>query len=162
MDAKILVLKFLDYSTYIKGFSKATLTRYKAVMRNFFNSANIIEIEDITEDNIRNFFFNGRTNRKWGANTFIQYHKTLGVFFRWCIKEGYMAENSIKDLEIPMLSNYLFSGMRKKELLNLKLTDIDLENMSIFIRQGKGSKDRVLPVSLEARLDLFSILKFPP
>ncbi len=185
MDAKILVLKFCDYSTYIKGFSKATLTRYKAVTHNYFNSANIVEIEDANEDNVRNFFFNGRTNRKWGPNTFIQYHKTLGVFFRWCIKEGYVKENPIKDLEIPKLSKrlppkltkqdamrllevvynypykykflryrnqaifatFLFSGIRKKELLNLKLTDVDLENMSIFIRQGKGNKDRVLPVS---------------
>ncbi len=32
-------------------------------------------------------------------------------------------------------------------MLNLKLTDVDLENMSIFIRQGKGSKDRVVPIS---------------
>jgi len=43
---------------------------------------------------------------------------------------------------------FLFCGLRKSELLNLKYTDVDLENMSIFVRQGKGSKDRVVPISL--------------
>jgi site-specific recombinase XerD len=39
------------------------------------------------------------------------------------------------------------SGIRKNELLNLKYTDVDVENMSIFIRQGKGSKDRIVPIN---------------
>jgi site-specific recombinase XerD len=41
---------------------------------------------------------------------------------------------------------FLFAGLRKAELLNLKFTDVDLENMSIFVRQGKGSKDRIVPI----------------
>ena len=45
-----------------------------------------------------------------------------------------------------MFSTFIMAGLRKKELLNLKLMDVDLENMSIFIRQGKGSKDRVVPI----------------
>lgn len=39
------------------------------------------------------------------------------------------------------------AGIRKKELLNLKYTDVDVENLSIFIRQGKGSKDRIIPIN---------------
>ncbi len=58
-----------------------------------------------------------------------------------------------------IFSTFILAGLRKKELLNLKLTEVDLENMSIFIRQGKGSKDRVVPIcsklaeSLENYLD---------
>ncbi|MBF0104863.1 MAG: tyrosine-type recombinase/integrase [Deltaproteobacteria bacterium] len=42
----------------------------------------------------------------------------------------------------------LFYGtaMRKNELRNLKLSDVDLENGYIFIEQGKGRKDRVVPI----------------
>lgn len=43
---------------------------------------------------------------------------------------------------------YLFSGLRKSEALNLRLQDVDIENLSIFVRQGKGSKDRVVPMSV--------------
>jgi site-specific recombinase XerD len=36
--------------------------------------------------------------------------------------------------------------LRKQELINLKFTDIDAENMTIFVRQGKGAKDRIVPM----------------
>jgi site-specific recombinase XerD len=44
-------------------------------------------------------------------------------------------------------SMFLFAGLRRKELLNLMLTDVDIENLSIFVRQGKGAKDRIIPMS---------------
>lgn len=46
-----------------------------------------------------------------------------------------------------IFSTFLFSGLRKNELLNLKLTDVDIENLTIFVRQGKGNKDRIVPIS---------------
>jgi site-specific recombinase XerD len=130
-------------------------------------------------------FYHGRTQQKWTTNTFICYHKSLAVFFRWCVKEGYMTGNPIDDIETPKLekrlppkltkqeamkilevidnypykekflryrnyaifSTFIMAGLRKKELLNLKFTDVDIENLSIFIRQGKGSKDRVVPIN---------------
>jgi site-specific recombinase XerD len=42
---------------------------------------------------------------------------------------------------------FLFAGLRKNELLNLKFADVDIENMSIFVRMGKGSKDRIIPMN---------------
>lgn len=45
-----------------------------------------------------------------------------------------------------ILSTFIFAGLRKKELLNLKYMDVDLENRSLFIHQGKGSKDRIVPI----------------
>lgn len=38
-------------------------------------------------------------------------------------------------------------GLRAQELCNLKIADIDFERMSIHIRQGKGNKDRIVPLS---------------
>jgi site-specific recombinase XerD len=46
-----------------------------------------------------------------------------------------------------IFSMFLFAGLRKKELLQLKLTDVDIENLTIFINQGKGSKDRIIPMN---------------
>lgn len=46
-----------------------------------------------------------------------------------------------------IFSTLLFTGIRKSELLNLRLGDIDLVNQSVFIRLGKGAKDRIIPVS---------------
>lgn len=46
-----------------------------------------------------------------------------------------------------MLSMIYSSGLRRSELLNLELTDIDSKRMIINIRQGKGMKDRIVPLS---------------
>ncbi|MGB1283655.1 MAG: tyrosine-type recombinase/integrase [Polaribacter sp.] len=46
-----------------------------------------------------------------------------------------------------IFATFLFAGLRKSELLNLKLNDIDLENLTLFVRQGKGNKDRIIPIS---------------
>lgn len=44
-----------------------------------------------------------------------------------------------------------YSGLRAGELLGLKLQDVDLEENRIFIREAKGDKDRVVPMTHSAR-----------
>jgi len=46
-----------------------------------------------------------------------------------------------------IFATFIYAGLRKSELLNLKLTDVDVENLSIFVNQGKGGKDRIIPMS---------------
>ncbi|MEI6191229.1 MAG: tyrosine-type recombinase/integrase [bacterium] len=185
MDIEILGQKFCDFSTSIRGYSKDTIRRYKFVIHAFCKFTGISEISQITDDKVRNLFYYGRNERKWSVNTFIVYHKTLLVFFRWCIKQGYMEKNPITDIEVPKMekrlpvkltkqvtlqllemvynypydykflryrnhaifSTFIFAGLRKQELLNLKFTDIDLDNLTLFVRQGKGNKDRIIPIS---------------
>lgn len=45
-----------------------------------------------------------------------------------------------------VLATVLYAGVRKKELQRLKLMDVDLDNRSIFVRRGKGAKDRIVPM----------------
>jgi len=40
----------------------------------------------------------------------------------------------------------LYTGLRKNELLQLKCSHVDLENMTLFINLGKGNKDRIVPI----------------
>ncbi|MBA7714846.1 IS91 family transposase ISTha3 [subsurface metagenome] len=42
-----------------------------------------------------------------------------------------------------MMALLFSSGLRRKELLNLKVRDIDFERGIIFIAKGKGGKDRI-------------------
>lgn len=46
-----------------------------------------------------------------------------------------------------LFAMFIHAGLRKNELINLKYADVDLENCSIFVRQGKGGKDRFVPIS---------------
>lgn len=184
-DIEILALKFYDYSKFIRGYSKETIRRYKSVIKFYSHCAHITQIGQVNEGNVRAFFFYGRTQRAWSTNTFISYHKSLLVFFRWCVEQGVMEKNPVEDLEVPRLekkfptkltkqvtlrlleivfnypydykflryrnhaifSTYIFAGLRKSELLHLKLTDVDTENLTIFVSQGKGNKDRIIPMS---------------
>ncbi len=41
-------------------------------------------------------------------------------------------------------------GVRRSELAALKLEDIDVQRRTMFIRQGKGKKDRVIPIGQRA------------
>jgi integrase/recombinase XerD len=42
------------------------------------------------------------------------------------------------------------TGMRRKELTGLRLYDLDLERGTVMIREGKGKKDRLLPIGQRA------------
>ena len=53
----------------------------------------------------------------------------------------------LRQRNYAVIATFLFAGLRKQELLNLKFADVDLTNLSLFVRQGKGSKDRVIPMS---------------
>lgn len=46
-----------------------------------------------------------------------------------------------------MLSMVYSCGLRRSELLNLKFSDIDSNRNIVIIRQGKGRKDRISPLS---------------
>lgn len=185
MDIEILSQNFCDYSLAIRGYSKHTIRRYRYVINSYCKFTKVSKIDQVSDDNVRGLFYFGRTERKWSVNTFIIYHKTLLVFFRWCIKQGYLEKNPITEIEVPRLekrlpsklnkqttlklleivfnypyeykflryrnhaifSTFIFAGLRKQELLNLKYADIDIDNLTIFVRQGKGGKDRIIPIS---------------
>jgi integrase/recombinase XerC len=55
-----------------------------------------------------------------------------------------VAGDNERDFAIVML--FLQSGLRVSELVNLKLNDVDFESREITVRQGKGRKDRVVPL----------------
>jgi site-specific recombinase XerD len=177
--------QFCDYSTYIRGYSPDTIRRYRGTIRLLRSSLHVRQVEECTEERIREFFYRGRAKRQWAAISFITYHKSLAVFFRWCVERGHLPSNPTDGIEIPkvsktlpprltkqealrlleivhnypwpyafqryrnhaILATFLYAGLRKKELLRLQLVDLDLTNQSIFVRQGKGGKDRVVPMS---------------
>ena len=64
------------------------------------------------------------------------------------LKQTLLSEDAIRDR--AMLETLYASGIRRAELTNLKLDDIDLEQHTLMVREGKGKKDRLLPISSRA------------
>jgi len=185
MYIETLSQKFFNYAKYEKNYSPRTIQRYRQIIRFYSRLAEVKEIEQVTTENVRDLFYYGRASLNWKSNTFINYHKSLRVFFRWCINQGLMKENPVMKIELPKLEkrlpksltrqeaerilevvqnypydnnflryrNYaifatlIYTGIRKQELLNLKNIDIDLENLTLMVRQGKGFKDRIIPIN---------------
>jgi integrase/recombinase XerC len=54
------------------------------------------------------------------------------------------AHDNPRDYAIIML--FLQAGLRVSELVALTLSDVDLENRLLVVRQGKGKKDRSIPL----------------
>jgi len=49
-----------------------------------------------------------------------------------------------------ILETLYSTGMRRMELIGLKLYDLDQERGTVFVRQGKGKKDRMIPMGERA------------
>ena len=59
------------------------------------------------------------------------------------------AASGLRDRTI--LEVFYGTGIRKSELLHLKTTDVSFEDSLLFIDQGKGMKDRIVPLGDVAR-----------
>lgn len=56
--------------------------------------------------------------------------------------------NAHSNIKHKMMLSLIYScGLRRSELLNLKPADIDSKRGIVIIRQGKGKKDRIAPLS---------------
>lgn len=197
MNIQLASHQFYDHSKYFRGFSKATIKRYRQAINYFCQFSTFTELEQITDKSLRDMFFNGRVERNWKPASFISYQKSLSVFFDWCIKQKYLTENPIADLESPKLEKHLprsiskqdafkllesvynypydskfiryrnhaifslfiLAGLRKQEILQLRYTDVDIDNMIIFVNDGKGNKDRVVPINSTLLISLDKYLQ---
>ncbi len=49
-----------------------------------------------------------------------------------------------------ILETFYSTGIRRMELVNLALSDIDVDRGTLMVRQGKGRKDRMIPIGARA------------
>lgn len=185
MSIAILLEDFCEHSIHFRGVSQQTAKRYREHIIYFYQYSEINQANQINRKTALQFFLYGRRDRNWKPRTFRTYYMSLLVFFRWCVKEGYLEENPIEGMELPQIerslpkglnqqkamqllevvynmpyekifqkyrnhaifSMFLFAGLRKSELLNLNYGDVDIQHLTIFIRRGKGAKDRIVPMS---------------
>ena len=67
-----------------------------------------------------------------------------------------------KPRDRAMFKVMLRCGLRVEEVANLHLRDLDLKRKRIFVRNGKGQKDRIVYVSGDAQEDIVSYLRVRP
>ena len=197
MNIRELHAEFCQEAEVIKNYRPSTIRYYKIALKQFLRFSGLRYLDDITTEALREFLYNGRIERKWTADTFLCYHKSLRAFLKWCVNRKYITENPILSIERPRLEKklpkritedesnkllehtlhrkysyrferyrntslfavILYAGLRAGEVLNRKMNDVDIESNVIHVMQGKGGKDRVVPICYALRKYLLAYLK---
>ena len=158
----------------IRGLSKETIECYSSCLSLFMRNFKGRKPKDITLGDIKRYSQalsnRGQSNRyinmqlsairffyshvckpcfEIGEIPSLKEHKKLPmVFSQEEIKSILSALKNIKHR--AMLTLLYSTGMRINELVNLRVEDVDSKAMLIFIRHGKGSQQRYVPLSAKA------------
>ncbi|MBL7936804.1 MAG: site-specific integrase [Bacteroidia bacterium] len=161
-----------------RRYSQNTIATYTDALRTFFKYYHNKPISDISNDDLIAFNNNYILAHKLSASYQNQVVNAVKLFFRTVELKIMQPElihrpktikllpNVLSKEEIKLILNALGNvkhkamlsliyscGLRRSELLSLKLTDIDSRRLLVIVRQSKGRKDRVAPLS-EKILDL--------
>ncbi len=107
MNINALCQQMCDEAHYLRGYSPATINRYRVVATLFQRATSVDRLEDCTTAVVRSFFYHGRAERHWSTQTYLTYHKSLSVFFRWCVDGGHLTENPAAGVALPRLEKTL-------------------------------------------------------
>ena len=171
MNTQQHLIAFKNYMNY-RRYSENTIKTYSDALEvffRFFQNKNLesLTIEDIIQFNndyiLRKNLSSSYQNQVINAVKLFyrnRFNKTMEVDFiqrprREKRLPNVLSKKEVKSiLETPtnlkhraMLSLIYACGLRRSELLNLTLTDILSNRNLLFIRQSKGKKDRVVPIS---------------
>ena len=162
----------------LKRYANSTIRTYVSCFETFINLYNDRNIQDLNEEDIRMYlqkliredFSHSYINQAINAIKFyyevvlempnrfyaIERPRPIEKLPKVLAKEEIMAiidnTNNIKHRCVVSL---LYSaGLRRNEILNLKLEDIDSKRMVIKVRSGKGNKDRFTILSEKLLGDL--------
>ncbi len=170
--------EYLEYLELEKGLSQNTLDAYRRDLEDFCDEVDIENINSVDRLMI-NSYVRILKEKKYAPTSIIRKVASLRGFFKWTTAVGILDKNPAATLEQPkvpqrlpkvitvkeveeMLHNnlnplqhvmmeLLYScGLRVSELVNLKVSDIDLA--SKYVRCfGKGSKERIIPIGETAK-----------
>lgn len=158
----------------VENCTKDTVTNYKNMVGYFVRFVGFeTDVNDIKEvDTVKRYIIYLQDEKDVTGKTIHTYLKHIKVFYGWLVNEGLIEYNSVAGLkvkyekkvpqvfdlrelsELMSIKNLrdkllvvvaLDCGLRKKELSNLMVEDIKPDR--IYVRNGKGRKDRVVPLS---------------
>jgi site-specific recombinase XerD len=154
-----------------RNYSKNTARSYLSVVRDFAKHFNKPP-DQLGLDEIRQYQAHLIEERKLEARTVCYQTSALRFFFVKTLQRPYQLDefpypkrprrlpiilsqdeavtliNSASNLfHRAMLRTLYSTGVRRTEMCNLKVEDIDSQRMQIHIRQGKGGKERDVPLS---------------
>lgn len=181
------ISQYLEYLELEKGLSSNTINAYRRDLYDFIDISNEKNLDILARGSINSYILSLK-ERKLAPTSIIRKVASLRGFFKWATAMSIFDKNPASTLEQPkipqrlpkvislkevdeilnsnltpmqkLVIEFLYScGLRVSELVNLKLTDIDI--MAKYVRCfGKGSKERIIPVGAYAINILKSYLPY--
>lgn len=177
------VIKKLAQQVTLRGQSKSTLDNYTRRIALFVLHFNRLP-EQVSEDEINEYLVALARDPKSPSRSSFK-HMVYGLRYYYRLlgmnKKAIALPALKQDTKLPVILNRselkeLFStplllkqrivltliysaGLRGQEVINLKISDVDFERMTIHIRQSKYKKDRVVPLSPTMAVGLKKYLK---
>lgn len=133
------VRNFVIYGRRDCGWKSATTRAYVKVLRVFFVWC--VKRDYLTENPALDVELPPKEKRVRRNLSDEDSHRLLETVYNYPFPNDYLRYRNY-----AIFATYLFAGLRKTELLNLNFMDVDFTAMTIFVRQGKGSKDRMIPM----------------
>lgn len=169
-----LLSLYLEFIELEKGLSSNSIEAYRRDISSFMEFlTNKGNLDNITRQDISAFIRFLKEN-KYAISSITRKISSIKSFFKWACITGYATTNPTTTIELPkrpkmlpkimtikdieeILSNNLTKlelviiellyscGLRVSELVNLKITDINLQSKYIMCT-GKGNKERIVPI----------------
>lgn len=162
-----------------RNYSPKTSSNYVNWVRKFGEYTGHTPVADISDEAAKNFLTDLAVKKKVVASTQNQAFNALLFLFRHILKRDYELGDSVvrakvsqyiptvltrsevdaalgrlsfpHDLIVSMLYG---CGLRLSECLNLRVEDLDFEENLVVVHDGKGKKDRSVPMPKKLREDL--------
>ena len=157
----------------VKRYSTNTIKTYTSCLQLFFKYFEGADTANLNREDIISYM-DDLVQRGYSKSAQNQYINAIKFYYEKHLgreRTIYFIERPFKDQRVPIVlskteTQRLFHavenlkhrtilytiygcGLRTSELINLKMSDIDREYMCLWIRKGKGNKDRQIPVSLK-------------
>jgi integrase/recombinase XerD len=165
------IKQFISWMEH-KRYSESTINTYSEVLNTFLHHFSGRDIKTINNDDVVQYVHQNIVKKGLSFSYQNQLVNALKLFFREVVKSeiaidklqrprrehklpNVLSKEEIKAIiEAPantkhrtMLSLIYACGLRRSEILNLKPRDIDSKRHLLIIRNAKGRKDRVVPIS---------------
>lgn len=166
------ILIALNEAMMLENYSKSTIQNYHSAISAFLNYVSKQAYLKVTNNEIKAYLLYCKKKKNYSTSSMKLVLASLKFLYQNILKKETPVALHIKlrkEKKLPvvlsveevsqlikhtpnlkhrtMLLLIYSAGLRLNELLELKLSDIDSNRMQIFVRQGKGKKDRYIMLS---------------
>lgn len=164
----------------LRNYSFKTIKTYLSCLREYFDFKKF-NLEKVDEEKIKQFLLN-KQNKNYSSQTINLYLSAMKFFYREVLKipqkinlkfakrnkklpivlSKEEIKNIIDTIRNPkhklIISLAYGAGLRISEVVSLKIKDVDLEELTIHLKNAKGKKDRITIFSEKIKNNLQNLI----